>query len=191
MTTTLKPRTSTVTLYQGDDEDHLQHLADAVNDAQERYDQARKDADRDDLPPIGMMDEDPVAAAQERLDAAKKAHDEFLAEAEERAIKVVVQALGRKKFRDLADDHPPREDNEGDKVLGINDETFKEVFVPMSIISPTFDTTAERDDFLDSLALSQFRSVYLRAFTLNTVPGSDPKALTDSAPSRSESATQH
>jgi hypothetical protein len=73
----------------------------------------------------------------------------------------------------------------------VNDETFKEALVPLSIVSPKWDTTGEREEFLDSLALAQFRKLYLAAYLLNAADGADPKALTDSVPSLIESATQH
>jgi hypothetical protein len=190
MSVTIKPRTTTVPLYQGDDLDRLQQLADAVNTWQDRLDEAQKNAET--APPRGMLDtEDPVATAASALQAAREAHDAFLAEAEPRAIKVTLEALGRKKFRSLADDHPPREGNEGDQAIGVNDETFKEALVPLSIVSPKWDTSGEREEFLDSLALAQFRKLYLAAYLLNAADGADPKALTDSVPSLIESATQH
>lgn len=184
----LNPRTHTVTLFQGDDLAHLQSLADTVNAAQRDYDDAREDAK--DAPPAGMLDEDPVADAKSALDEAKEAHDAYLADAEPRAIKVVMRALGRKTWRDLVNGHPPREGNEGDKVIGVNDETFGDALVPACIASPVFTTTDERDAFLDSLTMAQFRSLYVTAFTLNTVEGATPKALTGSAPSLTGSATQ-
>lgn len=186
--TTLKPRMRTVSIYQGDDLDRLQQFADDVNTLEERLEDAIKAAK--DAPPLGMLDGDPVGDVRAALQAAKEAHDAYLADAETRAIKAVLHALPRKKYRALVNDHPPRDGNEGDKGLGFNDETFGEVLVPLSLASPTFDTTAERDEFLDELSQGQFRLLYIQAFLLNTSNGADPKALIDSAPIQAESVTQ-
>lgn len=189
MTAILKPRIATVWLYQGDDIDRLQQLADDVNTWQERLDDAREAAKT--APPRGMLDtDDPVSEASASLRAAQEAHDAFLTEAKPRAVKVVIEALGRKKWKALVDDHPPRDDQEVDKLIGVNDEEFREVLVPLSMVEPKFDTTGECADFLDALSMGQYRQIYVTAFGLNTANGADPKALTDSVPSLIGSVTQ-
>lgn len=185
--TTFKPRQATIPIYQGDDLDHLQRLADDVNTWQERLDDAIRNAK--DAPPLTMLEENPVVTADARLKDAREAHDAFLAEAEPRAIKVVVQALGRKRWREIVDQNPPREDNEGDKRMGVNDSTFGDVLVPISMVEPQLSAN-EQADFLDALSMAQYRSIYLAAFLLNTATGEDPKALSDSGPSLTESETQ-
>lgn len=184
----LSPRIHTVTLYQGDDLANLEALAQKVNALREELEDAKKDAK--DAPPLLNGETDPVAEAKARLADAEVEHDNFLAQAEPRAVKIVLRALGRKTFRQLVDSHPPREGNDDDKNAGVNEDTFVEALVPLAIASPTFSSDAEREAFLDSLTAAQFRSLYLWAYALNTVEGATPKALTGFAPSQSAPETQ-
>lgn len=159
MSTTLKPRTDTVVLFQGDDEAKIREL------------EARAKALRSSetvKPPRTQDEPDDYTAAAE-------AHDEFKREALTRAVVVTVQALGRKRWRSLVDEHPPREDAAGDEAFGLNLKTFPDALVPVSIVDPVFDTPADRDDFLDSLSDQQFEAVFWAAFRMNRHGGADPQ----------------
>lgn len=152
MSTVLAPRTATVLLFQGDD------LA--------KIDELRKAAEAEQGDGPRLMGE--LSAAQ--------AHDEFVKEAEARAVRVELKALGRKQWRSLVAAHPPRKGNEGDKSLGVNDETFGDALVLASMAEPKFDTPADAEEFLDSLRAADFDRIYAQAFALNRFQGDAPKA---------------
>lgn len=177
MSVTVKPQTETVLLYQGDDLARLRELKRAVDEA-----------GRSDIPLL----QGEVAP----VDAARDAHNEFVEEAKTRATTVVLQALGRKRWRSLVSEHPPRKDNDADEAVGINEDTFAEALLAYvnpddiderTIVEPVFATTAEREKFLDRLSDANVERLYVVAFALNRQFGEDPKAL--SAPSPSSSGT--
>ena len=128
---TLKPRTATVVIYQGDDLERLGELkreaALAERLAQDDLDAARRSARG---APLRGGDPDPLVEAEAAFEAAVKptrdAYDAFLDEAVERAVEVEVQALGRKRFRALVEVHPPRmvKDSEGKDVPHEDDDGF-------------------------------------------------------------------
>ena len=103
-------------------------------------------------------------------------HDEFVAEAKARAIKVTIREVGRRRWRELMNEHPPRPDNESDAQLGVNEDSFSEALVRASIIEPMFPTVEELDEFVDNLNAGVFDQLYVRAFTLNRSGVVDPKA---------------
>jgi uncharacterized iron-regulated protein len=159
MSTTLKPRIATVVLYQGDDQER-------INDLAERAKRAKA------LDAVQVRD---LSETTEWATLAQE-HDALVEAAKKRAVKVVMRALGRKQWRSLVAEHPPREGHEGDKLVGVNEETFQEPLVQVSIASPLFKTPADRDDFLDAISDYQFELLYLNAFALNRALGVDPKA---------------
>lgn len=159
-TTVLNPRTAKITLWQGDDEDQIRELANAAHEARQRAEKAG---------PRGLGDEPEwMTLAQE--------HDEFVAAAKERAVHVVVRAVGRKTWKQLVNGNPPREGNDNDEAAGVNEDDFAEVLVPLSVASPIFESDAKRDEFLDSLNDNQFTRIYMTAFALNRGGQADPKA---------------
>jgi len=173
VSTTIKPRSTVVTLFQGDDYDRIAELSAAVE-------QAAKVAVTDGQRRLGD--------APEVVDAAK-AYDEFVAEAAERGVKVTLHAMGRKAWGELLAKHPVREetvtDAEGvvtttphelDSHYGFNYETLGDDLVPASIAPGQFDTNAERDNFLDNLSDGEFSRLYSAAVPLNQSAGADPKA---------------
>lgn len=151
----IEARTSVVTIYTGDYLDRIRHLEAKAEAAREAADGGPR-----------RMGEIPeyVRLAEE--------HDALVAEAEERALHVKLRALGRREWKRLLDEHPPRKDNEDDAALGVNEDTFKEALVPASIVEPA-DLT---EDDLDALSAIDFDRLYLAAFGLNRAPGGDPKA---------------
>lgn len=152
--TTLKPRTTTVVLFQGDDLAHIAELLEAVNSAIS-IDGPRRQGDGN--------------PAQE----AAKAHDAFVTEATERAETITLQALPRKQWRELQVKHAAREDNDEDELYGFNFATMGDDLVPASITEPDY---AKSDEFLDSLSDGQFSRLYSAAVVLNKGGGELPKA---------------
>lgn len=165
-----KPRTVTVSIYQGDDMARIGELRQAADIAIQ--------AEQSGLP---------RTLGEVGATASVEEHNAFVAEAETRATKVRIQALGRKQWRSLVAAHPPRDGNDEDKAVGVNEETFADALVPASIVEPTFPTPADMEAFLDALSDAQFNELYLNAFALNRAVGQAPKAL--SAPSPSSDAT--
>ena len=156
---TIQRRTATVDIYQGDYLDRLRFL-------ERRFDQAV--ADEKNLGSRLAVDFERGATS----DDLKAQHDALKAEAEESAIHVTLTALGRKQWRELVAAHKPREGNDSDAAVGVNEETFKDVLVAASIVEPEW-----LRDQLDDLADVDFDRLYLVAFGLNRAPAADPKAL--------------
>lgn len=95
--THLKPRSTTVTLYQGDDMDRLAHLKRAV-DIAERLAQQDGNARAGDE----SVDEN------EDVKAARDAFDAFVDDAAGRALSVELHSIGNLNFVNLVAAHPPR-----------------------------------------------------------------------------------
>lgn len=169
----LKPRTAKVVLYQGDDMATLAELKRAA-------DQAGGGTRMDD-------------GADE-----KAAYEAFVDEAAERAVEVVLEAIGRRRWRDLVLAHPPRmvesePDDDGktkmvehdeDVYFSVNTETFPRALLlyadgdKATIAAPPFANETEREGFVDDdLADGDFERAWMAAFHLNTNPPQDPKAL--------------
>lgn len=160
----LNPRTRTIILLQGEDQDRLDELDAEVD----RLEAAAKRATASRAP--ATLDEaDPLPDARAELEA-------FAAEAQERGEKVVVRAVGRKVWRELVGKHGPRDGNDNDKAVGVNEDTFPDALVPACIASPVFTSEVKRDEFLDGLSSAQFDQIYYTAFALNRTTGADPKA---------------
>lgn len=148
----IERRTATVTIFGGDYLDRIRHLERKAEAAEKAAGPA-------------SLDEEP-----EYLQIAEE-HDALVREAEASALHIVIGALPRKTWRDLVADHPPREGNQGDARMGVNEETFAEALVPLSIVSPAI----EPDD-LEALSSADFERLYVTAFGLNRMPVADPKA---------------
>ncbi|HEX6873684.1 MAG TPA: hypothetical protein VF163_21505 [Micromonosporaceae bacterium] len=57
----------------------------------------------------------------------------------EHTVELVVRALPRLQWRDLLAAHPPREGNDADKALGVNEDTFFDALVRLCTVSPQLD----------------------------------------------------
>jgi hypothetical protein len=154
---TIKPRTSTVVIHQGDYLDEIRHLEDQIAAAQAAE--------------SGPRTLDEIPASQALIER----HDALVAEAEAEAITVKVRNLGRRTYHDLKVKHPPRDDKPGDANLGCNEDTFFDELVPLSLVAPSFDTTTDLERFLEDLAPIDWERVKLAAFRVNEVATADPK----------------
>lgn len=152
---TIAPRTSVVTIFQGDYLDRIRHL--------EQRHEAALEAEN---------------AATRRLsdgaesNAIAEEHAALVAEAEASAINVTLKALGRKAWRELVALHPPRPEVDSDIAVGVNEETFKDALIAVSIVEPELS-----EDDLDAISDSDNDRLYYTAFGLNRAPASSPKAL--------------
>lgn len=182
----LKPRTASIPIYQGDDAERLAELRMAVAIAERQSAQSsgpRRGGD---------------PAPSEDVKAAQDAYDAFVDEAAERAVEVVVRAIGRRRFRDLVTAHPARmvkdadgkdTEHDDDAGYGVNVETFVPALLAFAepgeegvrtIIAPDVavkSPTALRDFLDDDLTDGDYWRVFITAYWLNRAPGSDPKEL--------------
>lgn len=192
----LKPRTATIPIYQGDDSERLAELRMAVAIAERQAAQSSGPRRGGDPAP----DED--------VKAAQAAYDAFVDEASERAVEVVVQAIGRRRFRDLVAAHPARmvkgEDgkettHDDDLAYEVNVETFKPALLAFAepgedgvrtIVAPAEavkSPSALRDFLDDDITDGDYDKIFEIAYWINRAPGSDPKELRFS-PSTSETS---
>lgn len=175
----LTPRTETVLLLQGDDEAKLRELRGEATRLREQAEslkpsQAQQNAPRTLSEPDTAAEA--YAAAVAKAEKAEKAADNHAAAAEKRAVKVVMRSVGRKTWRRLLAENPPRDGDENDKKIGANAEAFGEAMVYACLASPTFSNDEDRDAFLDQLSDAQFGNLEIVAFALNGTVGADPKA---------------
>lgn len=180
-------RFAEVPIYKGSDLAKLAELDQAAKAAMRRAEQPIQDSRFGDVP-LSVV-------AQE----AKDAYDAFVREAAERAEIVRVEALGRRQWRDLLDEHAPRRVtrlisgsqtevvHEDDEDLGVNLKTFPDALLTFvdplrpdmrTIVAPEFPTAAARLEWLDELSGGDFDRLFLTAFNLNGSLGGDPKETT-------------
>lgn len=154
----LNPRTETVIILQGEDDETLRRLKAEVERTAPKKGQAS---------PVTTLDE------PDAHEAAKRAHDEFAAEAETRGVRVVLRALGRKTWASLREKHKPREGNAQDQEAGADLDALQEELVPLCIASPV-GSIEEIGAFLDSLSEGQYGDLAIRAWSLNMGRTADP-----------------
>jgi hypothetical protein len=197
---TFTPRRTTVPIFQGDDYEKLALLRQSAETVKAAYEKAlRAEDEAAKRGAARSLDEAPESVAlSERYDALAAEHDALLAEATERSTPVVIQALGRKKWRSLVAEHPAREANEEDEAVGVNEDTFAEALLmyvnpddgeERTILSPEFADAKSRMRFLDALSDAQFQQVYINAFALNRALGEVPKALSSHSPRTDETTS--
>lgn len=187
--TTIKPRTTAVIIYQGDDLERLGELRMAAETADRIARQAKGSAR------VG----DEVSAQP-----AKDAYDDFVREAAERATVVTLTIIGNRRFRELRKEHPARETvvdgavvvHEDDAEFDVNTETFPDALLTyrdqgrQTIVDPEFPTRQAVQDFLDDdISEGDYERLWVAAYWLNKALGSDPKALVYSLETSSSSGT--
>lgn len=162
----IQPRTAIVDIYLGDYLDRLRHLERRFEAAQAQEKAAGPRLESD-------VPESHKIAAE---------HEQLLAEAKDNGyvLHVKVQALGRRAWKELVAQHPPRkpsdegvteEQAKSDAEVGVNEATFKDALVAASVIDPQM---TEAD--LDAIADIDFDRLYATAFSLNRAPVAAPKA---------------
>jgi hypothetical protein len=182
-------RFAEVLIYKGTDLAKIAELRQAADVAERRY-RLAQDA--------GTL----RGGDRESPQAAKDAHDAFVAEAAERAELVRIEALGRKQWRALLAEHPPRRVtrlvdgantemlHEEDAELGVNTLTLPDALLTYvdpvrpdmhTIAAPNFPTVPALVEWLDDLSGGDFDRLFLTAYSLNGSMGVDPKATTYSA----------
>lgn len=128
------------------------------------------------------------------------AYQAFVDVAAERAVEVVIQAIGPKRWQELVLAHPPRmvesePDDEGrtkmvehddDLMDGVNTLTFPRALLMyvdperpeiQTLVKPEFEDEADRAEFVDTeLAEGDFERAWRLALAYNTTRSRDPKA---------------
>lgn len=173
----LKPRTTTVVIYQGDDLNRLSELNRAVVRAEAAAESAAKS-------PLRAGDEVPSAQAE------RDEYDAFVDEAAGRAVVVTLTAIGRTRFRELLAEHPARthevggkpETLEDDQVFEVNTETF-----PMALLTynrdgkrtvttePAIPESEVAEFFGEDCSEGDVERCWQAAYWLNRAHGADPK----------------
>ncbi|MBO9523916.1 MAG: hypothetical protein J7518_20470 [Nocardioidaceae bacterium] len=191
--TSITPRTTTVVIHQGDDLDRLAELDRAVARAEETRQRVEKQARDGQSVPRLMGQEDPRVEAQAAYDTAVADRDAFAAEADGRGVKVVLNALRRRKFRELVSDHKARDGVDGDAVLGVNMETMPDALLPLSVDEPASTIDGDVTTFLDSLSdYDYYDRLFVTAFALNRGSAvADPTLRLGSKPSQTSDATSN
>lgn len=168
----LKPRTTSVVIYQGDDLERLAELRRAV---------ARAEAASEGAP-RRAGDETPARAERD-------AYDAFVVEAAERAVEIRLEALGSTRFGDLMLAHPPRmvatDDggrmHEDDEPFGVNTLTFGKALLSFrdarkrTIIEPDLSPDALSEFLDDECSDGDVEKLWTAAYYLNRGVGGDPK----------------
>lgn len=209
----LTRRTTTIPIYQGDDSERLTELhltyklaeRDAT-EVSEQYDaqEARVASDSARYDDDAEISQDDVDAAKAIAREAKKAYNDFVTEAADRALSVTVQHIGSKRFRELVAAHPQRvlrdddgaliKDSEGfdivhgeDFQFGVNTETMPRALLAYvdernhsirTITEPRLDGPQATEEFIDDeLSDGDLDRIWRAAYFLNRLPSADPKAL--------------
>jgi hypothetical protein len=158
-TISITPRTTTVTLYQGEDYDEFERLRVNVQVAAEQATSRR------------LADDDPVRVAAQEFD------DFVQGPAKGRGVTLTVTAMprrGEKGFRTLLAEHPPREGDETDARYGFNYQTMADDLVPASLPAAQFGSIADREAFLDTVSDGDWTRLYNAAITVNQGGAPDP-----------------
>lgn len=155
----MTPNRITVTLLQGDDPARLRDL----------------EASAEALAPA------PGGERSPEFVAALAECDEFVrGEADGRALKVTVEALPRKKWRDLVTRFPAREDDEQDQAVGFNVDDGADLLVEWAVVDVVDAgkkiTAQKRQGVVDALSDGQFFKVLSAAIKANLEGTEAPKA---------------
>jgi len=113
---------------------------------------------------------------------------------------VVIQSIGRRRFAELVEGHPPRMvpkkdengaevegvlvEHEDDNGFGVNTTTFPRALLTyrdgdyVTLAEPKFGSVREVEDFIDDdLTEGDYDEFWIAAYFLNRGPSGDPKAL--------------
>ncbi|RSN65415.1 hypothetical protein DMH01_03290 [Amycolatopsis sp. WAC 04182] len=128
-----------------------------------------------------------LAVSKEQREIAKQVVA-LQEEMKDATLTLRLRALERHAWKKLRADHPPRDKDPHDRVMGINNDTFWDALVYVSLVSPKLD--AERvARLLDSLTVSQFDKLTTATWNLNQEDVSVPFSSTASRIAPSSGAT--
>lgn len=213
----IEPRKASVTIYQGDDLEHLTVLKMAAENERRREDVAKAQAEaraKRMENAAGRLGDDETVEPEYVGTEAREAYNAAVEEAAERAVVVRVQSIGRKRMRDLMEAHPPRKvmvkkddaegaepemvevDHDDDAGSAVNTETFPMALLTFAdvrtrcIVEPEFEDHDELVDFLENdLSEGDFQTLWVAAYMMAREASVDPKAGTYSVGPATSSAT--
>lgn len=173
-------RSEQVPIFQGDDAAYVEAARQDFNRA----------ASQEPMAARRLGDSSPLQEAAEAYDAA-------VADALPRAVMVTVQALGRKAYRRLLAEHPPRDGNEDDETLGFNQDAFTEALLEYfdlqtgekTVTEPQFMSAAALVTWLEDLNDGNFAQLASAAVRVNEGGSPDPKASLGSQVARLSAVT--
>lgn len=195
----LKPRTTSVVIYQGDDLEHLAELHREVQFATHAADQleARREAAQKSGRPSRVGDDvvvtdEQIAEARAKQRAAEAAYDAVVTEAADRAVAVDLEEIGSLRFNDLVRQHEPRTDLDGkgrryvieaDEEYGVNADTMPRALLTFhdedsgrrTITGPP-EVLEDVVGFVDDMSAGDLARIFDAAYWLNRSRGIDPKA---------------
>jgi hypothetical protein len=122
---------------------------------------------------------DSLAAGGKARKVAEQIRD-LEAEMRDHTHTFALRALPRKAFRDLVEQHPPRENNKDDQVFGVNTATFPVPLIAASCTDPVM-TPEQVEQLLDLLTEGQMLELYGAALHLNRGTVDAPKSAAASA----------
>ncbi len=107
----------------------------------------------------GSLDGGQARVLAEQLDAVRE-------EMRAHTVEMTFRALPRRKWTALVAEHPPREDNDVDRVGGLNHDSFFDAAVRACLAEPTFDEAdwAALDDVLSD---AQWNTLANAAWAVN------------------------
>jgi hypothetical protein len=107
------------------------------------------------------------AKAKTDADALAQEYDAKLAEAEAASVEIVLREISNMEWEELAEAHPPREDDARDAVAGFNRQAFQRALVEASIGDKAID--------LDAMSRAHFMKLANAATELHGADDSLPK----------------
>lgn len=157
-------RTRPVYFWTDEEVDRISRLAEAAEQA------VRAEA----RPASTLLEGDPVATLTAEYEAERKAIEQA---AKDDGRYAVLRELGRNAWREVKSNHPPREDNRADSVLGFNTDTVEDDLVRAAVIEPSFATVAEFDTWAEEQGNSAWALLSATAWELTNGERRDPKPL--------------
>lgn len=111
-------------------------------------------------------DDDSLASGSRQRELSEQL-EALTAEMNDKSVRFTLRALGRRPYRKLRDKHPPREDNDADRIAGFNQDTFHEALLRASVVDPDLDDAQWRRFLDEMITQGQYETLYLTAMSLN------------------------
>lgn len=188
---------ATIPIYADDDFERMAELGREVKIAERNLEAARQRAGAAQFSlRVGDDHPDAVRIAEEALEVARVAFNEFVDEASERAEMWVLKPIGHEEFRELLRLHPPRKvkssEGDGQKEAthpdddgwDVNTESFPKALLLFvdpedeehrTILEPEFSSVAAMNKRVKRLSSGEFETMWTTALMANKGGVSDPK----------------
>lgn len=161
-------RTETIYLLTDDYPQRLDRLWNAVQRALENQ------SDEQASVTTTMLEGDPVSALSAEYEALKAEAEDASRAA---ARRVVLRPLTRSEWRPLKEKHPPRKDDEGDRLAGVNADAIEDDLVYTALVEPEFKSRSAFDEWAEELSPGEWSAVTIKAWELTNGVRYDPKSL--------------